>query len=471
MIQDQTVPFNLEAEQALLAELLFDNQVLVRIADLVTADDFFEAIHQEIFRLVEAAMAQGIRATAITLKDHLLGDLGHGMKQWEYVSRLLTMVAGTRHVESHAKVVHSLAVRRRLMSIASDLSEAARTMTMSDQPEDLARDTIAAIHESTAVKNMGGRPEHVSALGTSLMQHIAAKLSGDIPDAPTTGLPDLDKAIGGGLLPKRLIVVAARPAMGKTSVACSCARRSAKAGNGTLLFSIEIPKSEIMARIVSDEMATSTEILRKVEFVRVMNGWLKDQTEHEAVGLAVREINRYPIVVDDTSSLTMAEIEVRTRMVMDDMARKGQQLRSVWIDYLQRIKPAKDYAGNRVEELGQITLHCKEMAKRLDVSVVLFSQLNRGVENRDEKRPQVSDLRGSGEVEEHADVVALLYREAFYLEKSAEYQRGDPGAISVYLQKQHDLEIILGKNRLGPVRTVEAFADVKFSSVQSKALL
>lgn len=469
-MSDQGVPFNIQAEQAVLAEVLFNNQALAKVSEILTPDDFHEPVHTLVFKLALDAAAQGIRATPITLKDHLLGDLAHGVKAWEYVANLLGNASGSRHVESHAKVVHNLAVRRRIMSIAADLNESVRVMGLSEQPEEIARDAIGALHDATSQRGQSGTTADIQTLGDGLLDHIAAKLRGDVPEAPTSGLIDLDKAIGGGLQAKRLLVIAGRPGAGKTVVMCSLARRSAKAGHGALVFSLEIPKEEIIARIASDEMATSAELTRRIEYVRVMNGWVND-TEYEAVDDAVRILGKYPIVVDDAASLTVSEIEVRTRMVMDDMARKGQRLRTVWIDYLQRIKPSKDYAGNRVEELGHIALQLKELGKRLGVCVLLFCQLNRGVEGRDDKRPQVSDLRGSGEIEEHADIIALLYREAYYIEKSTDYQKGDPGVMSIYLAKQHEMEMILGKNRLGPVRTVTVYCDVKFSSVQSQVMI
>lgn len=464
---EQVVPSNLDSEQALLGALLLNNGLYARVSRLVSDDDFYEPVHQKIFGLIVAALTQGRTATPITIKSYIEDtDLG-GMRVSEYLARLVSNTSVSGHVEEYARTIRDLAVRRRLISIAEGVRSTAYTAGIDVPSVDIAREAMTAIHEAVSANGEVKQAASLGAIVKRVFQVTTDRLQGKATDVPSTGLVDLDKALGGGYRPGRLIVMAARPGAGKTVFLTSTARQSAAKGYGCLLFSLEIDEEEIGARILADASLDSAE--GKVEYQRIMNGWINDHDASKIFELD-RQVDRLPIRIDCSSSLTMAEIELRARMEMERMKRAGTELRVVGIDYLQLIKADQTYRGNKVLELGQIALHAKEMAKRLGVCVVMLCQISRGVEAREEKRPTLSDLRGSGEIEEVADVVGLLYREAYYIEKSPEYQRGDEGAISVYLSKQHDLEIILAKNRLGPVRTVNVWADLKFSAIRSAGL-
>jgi replicative DNA helicase len=463
----RTVPANVETEQELLGLLMMRNDLVGRVSGILKAEDFHEEIHRRLFEMIRQTVGKGMSATPVTLHHHLPdGELAQGVTYKGYLARLLSHAGVPHNLDTYARVVRDLSMRRRLISISQDMQEESFAASIETEPEGIARKALEAIHEATrGQEHQGARG--IDEIAGDVFAESAAKYQKEAADCPSTGLPDVDKAIGGGFVPKRLIVIAARPGMGKSLFMTSTALSAAMKGAGVLVYSLELDDRECGARIISDHLFRDG---KRVPYVNVLNGWVNEQ-EIEWVFEARDEVRNLPLRIDDANGLNMADIEIRTRMEMDRMARKGIKLGVVFIDYLQIVKAARGSRESRVEALGEVARAGKEMAKRLGICVVMFSQLNRGVESRDDKRPNAGDIRGSGEIEESADVIGMLYREAFYIEETPEYRRGEEGAASLYLSKQHDLELGFVKNRLGAKRAVQLHCDVKFAHASSKAMI
>jgi replicative DNA helicase len=273
----------------------------------------------------------------------------------------------------------------------------------------------------------------------------------------STGLRDLDRAIG-GLQPGRLTILAGRPGMGKSLVGGNIARAVAAAGYGCVFHSMEMGKEEIGARIIADQAFTRDS---PISSKAIFEGALRPQ-HREMVERAAEAVAALPLVLDTTSNLSVAEIIARARRTADEMKARGQRLHVVVLDYLKFIKASERYRGQRHYEVGEITAGLKSLAKDLNICVVMLAQLNRAVETRADKRPELSDLRESGDIEADADVVLLLFREAYYLK-----DKTDAESQARLMCCENDLEIIVAKSRMGAVGTVRVFCHPAASAIRN----
>jgi replicative DNA helicase len=446
---DYHQPHNQEAEQALLGSLLVKNSTYDVIAGMITQDHFYVPVHGRIYQAIIKELEKGGSVTPILIapmfsQDSELKAMGGGA----YISELAANVISTINAKDYAEAIYNNYIRRSLISMSKDWKAECEDQSkdihsiMDNAERDLlsVRDTNVSDTLNTAEESMDMALDWISTVRSSDYQPLS------------TGLKSIDEKIN-GFLPGRLYVLAARPGMGKTALALNMAEEVSKLGP-VLFFSLEMPKQELSMRLAARHTGiTVQKQLRAKELSANEVATLRD---------SVRNKN---ILIDDRGGLTIEQIVVRARQIV-----RLRSARMVVIDYLGLIKG--DPRLNRTHQIEHITTTCKALAKELDIPVLLLSQLNRGVEKQDNKRPTLSDLRDSGAIEQDADVVMFIYREEYYLERlkfDMSIKKSGP-------RKQHETEdalanldnvkglaeIIFGKNRQGTAGTV----NVKFNGMK-----
>lgn len=451
------LPHNIEAEQALIGAVLLNNEHYGAVAAQVGPQNLFEPIHAQILQECGRLIMSGRKASPITIKDAFPNvEVVPGVSIAKYLARLAAEgVASAYERDSYIARVRDLSQMREIIVAADDLRRASQNGLA---PDSILRDVWDRLDElrgSTRQESNERGP--ISALIKRLLDETR-----QTAPVSTSGFSDLDNAIGGGFRSGRLYIVAGRPGMGKTILCLSSARRAARKGAALSIFSLEIDADEIGARMAADTLSRTSLPITYSDIIAHQ----QDQTRMAKV---VEFLSALSIRIDASGGLSMAEIEARARLDGERFAKDGQKLDIVYIDYLGLIKSTDRYRGNKVHELGEIALSAKNMAKRLDCAVVLLAQLNRGVEGRDDKRPIMSDLRDSGNIEEHADFVGLLYRPLYYIEKSPQYIAGDAEAVRKAEAVRFDLDLIIGKNRLGPTKIVGLWCNPALSAVDNKS--
>jgi replicative DNA helicase len=462
------LPHNVEAEQQLLGAILSANDVLDRIEDLVKPDHFHDPVHREIFGLAQSRITKGLATDATTLKNFVadipgLKDLGGA----EYLLRLQLAAVATSAARDYAQLIHDLAVRRALIDLGRRVSDRARAMRDDSSPDDQIVEAESELFAlaATGTTNRGFQ-SFLTALYDAVQTANAAYNRGGGLAGISTGLTDLDRMLG-GLHKSDLLILAGRPSMGKTSLATNIAFNIAKSWRrglrddgteGTVdggvvgFFSLEMSAAQLAQRVLSEAAEIPSELIRK--------GDLNEQ-EFERYLLAARDLERCPLYIDDTPALPIGQVAARARR----LKRAPHGLDLLIVDYLQLLR-GSGRSENRVNEISEITQGLKAIAKELDIPVIALSQLSRQVESRDDKRPQLSDLRESGSIEQDADVVMFVYRGEYYKE------REKPGeenleAMTKWQQDMEQLhgkaEVIIGKQRHGPVGTVELSFDGRFT--------
>ncbi|HEX5776128.1 MAG TPA: replicative DNA helicase [Caulobacteraceae bacterium] len=453
-------PSNIEAEQALLGALLYDNAAYERIIDKLQGRHFHEPFHARLFTAVEGHIRKGQLAEPILMADEFKRDPAfEELGGLRYLADLVDRAPPAANAPDYARVIYDLALRRELIRIGGEISAEAQTgdpdKTARDQIE-LAEQQLYTLAESGAAST--GFIGFADALrGAVEMAAEAYSRDGGLAGI-STGLVDLDQKLG-GLHPSDLLIVAGRPSMGKTALATNIAFHvarnyawepqpdgSRKTVNGGVVafFSLEMSAEQLAMRLLADVSGVSSDRLRKGEI---------DASEFGRVRDAAIEIQEAPLYIDATGGLSIAKLAARARRL-----KRSVGLDLVVVDYLQLVTGG-DGRGeqNRVQEVSMITQGLKALAKELSLPVVALSQLSRQVENREDKRPQLSDLRESGSIEQDADVVMFVFRESYYLGRS-EPREGSPE----HLQWQEDMdrvtnlaEVIIGKQRHGPIGTVK----------------
>jgi len=453
----QWQPISLEAEQSLLGCILMNNEAYARVSEIVTADDFYEAIHQKIFGIAAQMIDAGRLVSLITIRafidDHLLaGDMTVG----RYLAHLAAEASTIINAVDFARVIREMADRRRVADIARQLFPAADTdaaQLAATAIEGL--DTIITSSSSGTLPAVGMEQAMNRAIdGIAKAYQSDSKIIG-IP----TGLKDLDAKMG-GLCAGDLIVLGGRPGMGKSALLTAWLRNAARKGYRCMVNSLEMSAEQLAERMISDTLFDFPS-----ENVPYSN--LRTGNFHEKLFQYIRdaaEMNQsLPITVEEQPYLTMSQIATRARR----LKRRGG-LDLLAIDHLDLIKPSGRYAGNKVYELGEITAACKALAKELAIPVVLLCQLSRDVEKREDKRPMLSDLRSSGSIEQDADAVIFLYRPSYYLqnnkprENTPEYLKW----IEDVQDANNRLVAIIAKQRMGPVGPVELFCDIASNAVR-----
>src|ERR1700752_5043410 len=456
----RSAPHNIEAEQSLLGAILVNNDAFYRVSDFLEPKHFFEPIHQTIYETASSLIRMGKVATPVTLKTFLRAetDIG-GMTVGQYLARLAAEATTIINAQDYGRTIYELALRRDLIRIGEDMVNVAYDAPVDFAPRAQIEDAERRLYElAEAGRYDGGFQRFAQALTVAVDMAAKAfqrdgKLSGI-----ATGLRDLDIKMG-GLQPSDLIIVAGRPGMGKTALATNIAYNVAKAYRGEVqadgttkavnggvvgFFSCEMSAEQIATRIIAERTGIPSSSIRR--------GGISE-SDFEKIRDYSIELQSLPFYVDETGGLSISQLMARARRLK---RQKGLDL--IVIDYIQLLAGSgKRGNDNRVQEVTEITTSLKALAKELNVPVIALSQLSRQVENRDDKRPQPSDLRESGSREQDADVVMFVFREEYYL-ANKEPRAGPPE----YEKWQLDMslvhgkaEVIIGKQRHGPTGTVD----------------
>jgi replicative DNA helicase len=461
-----------EIEQNLLGAILSGGDHRPTLARL-TPEHFLEPAHAEIFRLACAAQDHYGTTTMPTVLKMASAEFVQGFADRSGTPLgpyLAGMVASTpfnaQNAKSGARAVLNQWARLGLKVEAEALVAAASDP--SSDPAELAKAVVSRADEIASHLRSGHRANtrqtFAEAAQAALTASIEARRSQRLTGV-TTGLLDLDRATG-GLQRRDLILLGARPSMGKTTLCTSIARHAAEAGICVGVFSLEMDNAKLTARMLSDLAHRAG---HRVPYQDMIAGRMAEDQE-EAIAQAVERYAALPILFDDASGLTIAEIRNRTEIMLEDAHDRGAALGLLILDHLGKVKPSPRYAGNRNNEIGEITEGLKSIAREFDLAVLLASQLSRQVESREDKRPQLSDLRDSGNIEQDADAVLFLHRAAYYLERAepADYDRRHEWQLELDACRNRG-ELAIAKQRNGPCVTIDLHIDMACSAVRNAA--
>jgi replicative DNA helicase len=460
-------PQNIEAEQALLGAILVNNEAFYRVSDFLLAEHFYEPIHREIFEVIGKIVRAGKTATPVTVKtflpDHLLADV----TMPQYLARLAAEATTILNAADYGQTVYDLAIRRKLIEIGEEMVSTAYDADVEETAPLQIEDAEKQLFELAEKGRYDGGFQAFNAATAAAIEMAAEafKRDGSLSGI-ATGLTDLDRQMG-GLQKSDLVIIAGRPGMAKTSLATNIAFHVARAWKGETtpdghrktvdggivgFFSLEMSAEQLATRILSAETEISSSDIRRGNIHESQFSHLVD---------ASNLVSQVPLYIDDTGGLTVAQLRARARRLK---RQKGLDL--IIIDYLQLLSGSSRKANeNRVQELTEITTTLKALAKELEVPIVALAQLSRAVEQRDDKHPQLSDLRDSGSIEQDADVVLFIYREEYYL-KNKEPKEGTPEHLAWQgeMEKVHGhAELIIGKQRHGPTGTVQLAFEAQFT--------
>jgi replicative DNA helicase len=461
-------PHNIEAEQALLGALLVNNDVYDRVASVVQAAHFHEPVHARIFEAAASRIQKNALASPVTLKAFLEDD--PGLKELggpPYLARLAGAAISLFAAKDYARLIHDLALRRELIGLGREIAEKAARMDLEDEP----RDQIVAAEQALYQLGEQGKLDRgfqsfLRAVKDAVDVANAAYLRDGGLAGLSTGLADLDQKLG-GLHPSDLLIIAGRPSMGKTALATNIAFWIAKAyrrgvrpdgtegavdGGVVGFFSLEMSAEQLAARVLSEASRVPSD--------RVRRGDLNEDEMRRFIE-AAKALEACPLFIDDTPALPISTIAARARRL-----KRQHGLDVLFVDYLQLARPASSRSEGRVQEVSEITQGLKAIAKELNIPVVALSQLSRQVESREEKRPQLSDLRESGSIEQDADVVMFVFREEYYKEREKPGEHDAEGMMKWQTAMdalRGKAEVIIGKQRHGPIGTVELAFEGEFT--------
>ncbi len=463
------MPACIEAEQQVLGALLLNNGLLAAVSPHLSTEDFGEEIHARIFDVSARLIGESQPATPATLAPHLGSHvLAEGVTIPGYLARLCANVAAPYHVVGQARFIRAVAGRRSIVHVAEGAIRQACEMVAGEDPASIAAAAIGELQQVAASSGVD-TAQHVGDLADGLLQVVHGVRSGEVVHMPiSTGYADLDRAMN-GYDPGTLVVAAGRPGMGKTALMNSSAVRCASAaGVGVLEFPLEVGAQQLTSRHLADLAFFGDG--RSAEFRNIgpRAGELTEaQVEH--VRSARDRLRALPIVIDGRARVTVAQVGAKVAQTKRAMAAQGVKLGVVFIDHLDFVQASDRYRGNRTQEIGEICLGLKALARAEGLCVVLLCQLNRDVDKRPEgdRRPTLADLRNSGDIEQVADVVMFLYRAEYYLARSPDYLAGEPDALARLDAARGKLELVLGKVRAGPTPTVHLYCAPAASSISA----
>ena len=458
--QENKQPSNLEAEQALLGSILVNNDIIDEVASLVSSNIFYDPAHVKIYEVIESLNNKGMIANPITLKnffekDNMLNEVGGT----EYLVKLTRFSGSTKQAIDYAKIIHEMYLRRELVQISDKLSSDTLNANSQEQnAENIIEDTEKSLFD---LAERGSFTQTFLKFNQALDQTIematlAMKNDQGIVGVPT-GLSDLDEKLG-GLHKSDLVILAGRPSMGKTALATNIAYNAAQnilkrqEKSSVAFFSLEMSSEQLSTRILSEQARIRSDDIRR--------GKVTEDEVNRYIETS-RNIYNLPLYIDETPAITIATLSNRARRI-----KRLFGLNLIVVDYIQLMRASSIRNDGRVQEISEITQGLKALAKELAVPVLALSQLSRAVEQRDDKQPQLADLRESGSIEQDADVVMFVYREAYYLER----KQPKLGSIehAEWQSKMNDVnglaDIILGKQRHGPTGTVK----VEFEGIYTK---
>ena len=459
------MPHSIEAEQQLLGAILTNNDIYDRVASIITEQHFYDPVHARIYEVAKARIAKNNLATPVTLKAFLEDD--EGLKELggpAYLARLAGAAISAFAARDYAQMIYDMAIRRELIGLGNDIATKATKIDVASEPKEQIVEAEQALYKlSEQGKTDSGFVSFLKAVTEAVNVTNEAYQRGGGMAGISTGLVDLDKQLG-GLHPSDLLILAGRPSMGKTSMATKIAFNVAKAykkglkrdgtegavdGGVVGFFSLEMSAEQLAGRILAEASEISSHKIRQ-----------GDMTEGEFRRFvdAAKDLEACPLFIDDTPALPISQLAARARRL-----KRTHGLDLLVIDYLQLCRGT---AENRVNEIAEISMGMKAIAKELNIPVVALSQLSRQVESRDDKRPMLSDLRESGSIEQDADVVMFVFREEYYKERE---KPGDEDLDKMEdwkaaMERLHaKAEVIVGKQRHGPIGTVHLSFEAQFT--------
>ncbi|MFC4668591.1 replicative DNA helicase [Seohaeicola nanhaiensis] len=462
-----TLPHSVEAEQQLLGAVLTNNDVYDRVASIIGAQHFHEPVHARIWEIAAARIARNQLASPVTLKAFMEED--EGLKELggpAYLARLAGTAISAFAVRDYAQMIYDLAIRRELIALGRDISDKAARVDIASEPAAQIVEAEQQLYKlSEQGKSETGFQSFLKAVTDAVnVANAAYQRDGGLAGI-STGLDDMDAKLG-GLHKSDLLILAGRPSMGKTSLATNIAFNVAKAykrgrfpdgtegavsGGVVGFYSLEMSAEQLAGRILAEASEISSHKIRQ-----------GDMTEGEFRRFvdAAKTLEACPLYIDDTPALPISQLAARARRL-----KRTHGLDVLIIDYLQLVR-GTGKSENRVNEISEITMGLKAIAKELNIPVIALSQLSRQVESREDKRPQLSDLRESGSIEQDADVVMFVYRGEYYKER----EKPDENNIEATAKWIEDMErlhgkaeVIIGKQRHGPIGTVELSFEAQFT--------
>ena len=447
-------PHNLEAEQAILGAILANNEALNHVGSSLMPEDFYAGIHQRIFKSIQQFHDKGLIANPVTLKHHFAGAEG---VEDHYLARLVATATSIINIADYTRVIRDLAVKRRLIGIGENV--VVEAFNPQSEHEGMTQVEIAE-QQLFKLATDGDAEGGFKALKFSVVDALnrtekAFQRSGAVVGIDT-GFVDMNRLLG-GLHPSDLIILAGRPSMGKTALATNlaynCAKNLAREDEGALergekprsvgFFSLEMSAEQLAMRILASECGIPSQNLQRGNLT---------QEEFERLVEGSNKLSSLPFHIDDTPALSIGALRSRARRL-----KRVHNLSVLVIDYLQLVRPTSSNSqANRVQEVSEITQGLKAIAKELDIPVIALSQLSRAVEQREDKRPQLADLRESGSIEQDADMVMFVYRDEYYLSRTE--PRPDTPEHAGWMEKMekvHGLaDVIVAKHRNGPIGNV-----------------
>ena len=461
------MPCNIEAEQAVIGSLLVSNDIYDEISPVLDPQKFFDPIHVKLYETIEKLISKGLLANPITLKNHF--ENNEGLKELggqEYLIKITKFSTSVKQAIDYANIVQEMHVRRELIKISqSVLDEASTNADVSTSGVEIIQNAEKSLFD---LAERGHFNQSFIKFESALKQTIEMAKSAYQNDegivGVPTGLTDLDARLG-GMHKQDLIIIAGRPSMGKTALATNIAFHAAKniekkeTKSTVAFFSLEMSSEQLSTRILSEQSKIRSNDIRRGKV---------SEKEFEQFIETSKNIFELPLYIDETPAVTIATISNRSRRI-----KRLFGLELIVIDYIQLMKSSRKMEFNRVQEISEITQGLKALAKELNVPVLALSQLSRQVEHRDDKKPQLADLRESGSIEQDADVVMFIFREAYYLE------RKEPTLGSIehaeWQQKMNEIsslaDIMISKQRHGPTGNVKVEFEAmytKFKNLENK---
>jgi len=461
------VPHSIEAEQQLLGAILTNNDLFDRVAQILRAEHFYDPVHARIFETAAARIAKNNLASPVTLKAFLEDDAGLAeLGGPAYLMRLAGAAISSFAVRDYAEMIYDLAIRRELIEVGNDIAAKAARVDVQSEPKE---QIVEAEQKLYALAEQGQTEQGFQSFLTAVTDAVkvanaAYQREGGLAGV-STGLIDMDKKLG-GLHRSDLLILAGRPSMGKTSLATNIAFNIARAykkgittsgeegavdGGVVGFFSLEMSAEQLASRILSEVAEIPSNQIRRGDFT---------ESEFRRIVDAAKELEAAPLFIDDTPALPISQLAARARRL-----KRTHGLDALFVDYLQLVR-GTGRSENRVNEISEITMGLKAIAKELDIPVIALSQLSRQVENREDKRPQLSDLRESGSIEQDADVVMFVFREEYYKEreKPGDHELDKMGQWQEEMERLHGkAEVVIGKQRHGPIGTVELSFEGQFT--------
>jgi replicative DNA helicase len=459
------MPHSIEAEQQLLGAILTNNDIFDRIASIIGPRHFYDPVHARIFEIAASRIAKNNLASPVTLKAFLEDD--EGLKELggpAYLARLAGAAISAFAVRDYAKMIYDFSVRRELIQVGRDIAAKAATVDIDSEPRE---QIVEAEQELYRLAEQGttesGFQSFLKAVTDAVnMANAAYQREGGLAGV-ATDLTDMDRMLG-GLHKSDLLILAGRPSMGKTSLATNIAYNVAKAykkgklqdgtegavdGGVVGFFSLEMSAEQLAGRILAEASEISSHKIRQGDM---------DEVEFRRFVDAAKSLESCPLFIDDTAAIPISQLAARARRL-----KRTHGLDLLIVDYLQLVRGTSE---NRVQEIGEISMGLKAIAKELQIPVLALSQLSRQVESREDKRPQLSDLRESGSIEQDADVVMFVYRGEYYKEreKPADHELDKVAIWQEEMDRLHGkAEVIIGKQRHGPIGTFELSFEAQFT--------